>query len=487
VAEPLSQDQATSTVKTLLGLREPEQKRLERIARYVAGKHERVYAPRGASGEYHWLRSRAVVNMLPLLIDVVSQNLYVDGYRPAKKDDNAAAWKIWQANRMDGRQHGIHRAALKYGISYTLVMPGEIPGEGDSKPTKMPVITPMSPRRLTAFYADPCNDEWPIYAVECTQQRVKGSDGKLVSRQLVRLIDDTSAYSFVADERDSVTWQGVQAHDLGVCPVVRYLNQADLDEDEAVAGEVEPLIHIQDQINSTTFGLLMAQQYAAFRQRWIAGMVPEDESGRPRAPFNVGVDRLLVAEDPTTKFGEFEASDLGGYIKSREESIREMATISQTPPYYLLGQMANLSAEALAAARDGLDRKSDERKSTFGESHEQTLRLASLAAGDKTGWDDTSSQVVWRDTSTRALAATVDALGKMAQMLGIPVQELWERIPNVTQADIARWKATAQATNDPFRQLNDQLEHIGGGLIEEGATPQEVSTLIGTASGGSPN
>jgi hypothetical protein len=484
VAEPLSIDEATTTVRTLLELREPEQRRLGRIARYVRGDQDKVYAPRGASNEYHWLRSRSVVNMLGLVINTVAQNLYVDGFRPEKTDDNAPAWNIWQANRMDGRQHGIHRAALKYGISYTLVLPGVLAGEGDSQPTKMPVITPMSPRRLTAYYADPINDEWPIYAIECTKQQVKGVGGKLATRQLVRLFDDTSVYSFVATERKTITWQGIEAHDLGVCPVVGYHNEADLDEDEAVAGEVEPLIAIQDQINSTTFGLLMAQQYAAFRQRWIAGMVPEDEQGRPRAPFNTGVDRLMVAEEADTKFGEFGQTDLSGYLKSREESIRSMATISQTPPYYLLGTIANLSAESLAAARDGLDRKSDERKSTFGESHEQTLRLASLAAGDKKGWNDLSSQVVWRDTSTRALAATVDALGKLSQMLGVPAQELWERIPGVSQQDVQRWKASLASATDPIAQLNAELERQAANLIGAGATEQEASTLIGTGSGG---
>ena len=53
---------------------------------------------------------------------------------------------------------------------------------------------------------------------------------------------------------------------------------------------------------------------------------------------------------------------------------------------------------------------------------------------------DPASQVRWRDTESRALAATVDALGKMASQLDIPVQELWERIPGVTQQDIERWK-----------------------------------------------
>lgn len=461
----LSGAEAEATARTLLELRKGEQERLARISAYVKGKHESVYVPKSAKAEYKWLYNRSVVNMMRLVVSVVAQNLYVDGYRSAGSDDNAAPWAIWQANRMDARQHGIHRAALKYGIAYTLVLPG--------KP--VPVITPMSPRRLTAFYADPVNDEWPIYAVEVTAKNVKGKKGTLTRKNVVRLIDDTSLYNLTQDENGKVTLSSIEEHRAGLCPVVRYVNEADLDEDEAVAGEVEPLIEIQDQINSTTFNLLMAQQYAAFRQRWVTGMAPlTDEGGNPTQPFKARVDAMLAAEDPDTKFGEFQATDLNGYLKSREESIRSMATISQTPPYYLLGVVANLSAESLAAARDGLDRKTDERKSNFGEAHEQTFRLSGKLGGDLEAWNDISAQVVWRDTSTRALAQTVDALGKLTQMLQVPPQELWERVPGVTQTDVKRWKETATQA-DSIGQLNQILERQAAAAASASPEPAQVA------------
>lgn len=469
----LDPKEAEATVRALLALRAPEQDRLTCISNYVAGKHTSVYVPAGAKSEYRWLLDRAVVNMLPLVINVVAQNLYVDGYRRAKSDDNAPAWKTWQANRMDGRQHGIHRSALKYGISYALVLPGD----------PVPVITPMSPRRMTAFYSDPVNDEWPIYAIEVTHEQVKGAGGKLKRRRQIRLFDDTSAYRFTSErDRKAIEYGGREDHNLGVCPVIRYRNEEDLDEDQAVAGEVEPLIQIQDQINSTTFGLLMAQQYAAFRQRWVTGMAPPlDENGTPVEPFRSRVDGVFVAEDADTKFGEFGATDLNGYLKSREESIRSMATISQTPPYYLLGVVSNLSAESLAAARDGLDRKTDERKSTFGESHEQTLRLAGLAGRNKAAWEDVAAQVVWRDTSTRSLAQTVDALGKMVSMLSIPPQEVWELLPGVTQTTIARWKAALEA-GDADAQLNaivDRQKAEADALDALDEAPDQVEVSVG--------
>lgn len=436
----LSPEQAVDTAKGILKLRDEEQRRLNKIAAYTRGQQASVYVPRGARQEYKWLIKRSKVNILPLVITVVAQALYVEGYRPAKGDTNSKAWDMWQANRLDRRQHGLHRAALKYGAAYATVLPG--------KP--VPVIRPVSPRRLTAVYEDPVDDEWPKYAVEVVTSNMP--DGK---KKVVKLYDDTHRYELEGKAQGGglkLVEGGIHEHGLGVCPVVRFLDEDDLDGE--VCGEVEPLYDLQDQLNMTTFGLMMAQQYAAFRQRWVTGMVvQEDENGNPIEPFNASVSRLWVGEDSDIKFGEFGQTDLGGYLNSREATIRHAATASQTPPHNLLGEMVNLSAEALAAAESGLQRKVAERKSTFGESWEQTLRLAGKAAGDTKAWEDTSSQIVWRDIEARSLAQTVDALGKLAQMLNVPAEELWERVPGVTQTDVKRWKSVAKQA-DAKAQLN---------------------------------
>lgn len=475
----LTADQAPDTARRLLALREQEQPRLKKIAAYAQGKQDSVYVPRGARQEYMWLIRRAKVNILPLVVTVVAQSLFVDGYRAARSEENAAAWRYWQANRMDGRQHGLHRATLKYGLAYNLVLPGELAGQ------PMPVITPKSPRRMTAFYADPVDDEWPMFAVEVRAENLP--DGK--RRQLVHLYDDTSKFTLVGNGQangklrlieETDDQHPVLEHKLGICPVVRYLNGDDLDGDDCVRGEVEPLFDMQDQLNSTVFGRMMAEQFAAFRQRWVSGMVVEDEDGRPRAPFQAAVDRLWVAESNETKFGEFSQTDLGGYLKSAEETIRHIATASQTPPHNLLGQMANLSAEALNAARDGLNSKIAERKSTFGEAHEQTLRLAARAAGETSGWNDTSAQVVWRDTESRSLAQTVDALGKLTQMLQVPPEVLWERIPGVTQQDVERWKAAADS-GDPLTQLNRIVDRQTDGAAALNGASRPAAVPSGVA------
>ena len=45
---------------------------------------------------------------------------------------------------------------------------------------------------------------------------------------------------------------------------------------------------------------------------------------------------------------------------------------------------------------------------------------------------------------------------KYFQMLGIPAEEVWERVPNVTQQDLTRWKATAKEQGS-FSELTNLL------------------------------
>jgi len=172
----------------------------------------------------------------------------------------------------------------------------------------------------------------------------------------------------------------------------------------------------------------------------------------------VPAEDILIADDPDTKFGSLPATALDGFIAAADADIRVLAAVTQTPPHHLLGQIANLSAEALAAAEASLTRKVEERKHSFGESWEQALRLCSWVMGDTEAASDTDAQVRWRDMESRSLAQAADALGKLAQMLQVPVEMLWEKIPGFTDQDVERAKALAAeggGIDALFRDLTD--------------------------------
>jgi hypothetical protein len=165
-----------------------------------------------------------------------------------------------------------------------------------------------------------------------------------------------------------------------------------------------------------------------------------DADGNPRAlNINVNAKRFLFAEDHEVKFGSLDETPLKGFIESIDMSIRHLSAISQTPPHHLLGQIANLSAEALQAAETSLARKIEEFRKSFGESWERVFRLAAELNGDTAAAEDIHGEVLWRDMESRSLAQTADALAKLKD-LGIPVRGLMRRVPNVTQTELASWE-----------------------------------------------
>src|ERR1700749_3486478 len=107
----LQGDDVLQAANTIMGIRLGEQYRLEKIWKYMRGRHDPPYTPRGASTEYRWLTRRAKDNFLPLICSVISQNLHIDGFRPSSWSpddedtelnivDTDSAWAGWRANRM---------------------------------------------------------------------------------------------------------------------------------------------------------------------------------------------------------------------------------------------------------------------------------------------------------------------------------------------------------------------------------------------------
>ncbi len=118
-----------------------------------------------------------------------------------------------------------------------------------------------------------------------------------------------------------------------------------------------------------------------------------------------------------------------------------------------------------------------ERKTGMSESHEQTLGLAVERMGGAPLPVD--AEMVYRDTSARAFGAVVDGLGKLSQMLQVPPQELWEKIPGTTKQEIGRWKK-AFAEGDALTQMNMMLEQQarGGGGAPQAGAGRTASGLI---------
>jgi hypothetical protein len=382
-----------------------------------------VEMPQDAPQVMKNLAWKSRTNFLPLILDTFSQVMKADGYIEANGIPSSA-WKYWQKNGLDARQTGVHRSALQYGASYVTILPGDT----------APVIEGYSPRRMTAIYQDPTVDDWPMMALDVNGPMVKLYDEEMVYHIGVEKYP-LSGLGAQMRIPDGTQWVFLEAreHGLGFCPVARFRDRMLLDGEEQF-GIVEPLIDIQRRIDETTFEMSIAQYYQAFKQRYVIGWIPQSEQELLKA----AASELWTFKDDTVKVGTLDGTDLAPYITSKDSALADMSAIAQVPATALGSSGTaprNVGAEAVASMDAGKDRKGSEIKTSFGESWELVLRTAALIDGDDSAASDTSSQIRWRDMTTTSPGAIVDALGKMQQMLGIPAEMLWKRVPGWTDQD----------------------------------------------------
>ena len=411
-----------------------------------------------ARNAWRELTRLGVTNWVKLVADAPAERMAVTGFRFGETKDDGAAWRIWQANHLDADQALVHDNALQTGSSAVIVWPGG----GDAEPTitcehSAQVIVayePGSRRRRAAALKSWVDDDGHqvvnLYLPDALWQWRTGSTRPGYGRATA------GGNAWVPRDVDGEDWP--LPNPLQEVPVVEFRANPSLRPSLFGGGtaEFESVLPIQDRLNKTIFDRLVTAENQAFRQRWAIGWDPprgEDGLPDPNAMLKASQSMLMTFPgDPTeVKVGEFAQADFSGFLKAVEGDVTAMAAISQTPPYYLLGAMENISADGIVATDAGLVAKTRRHCDQFGESWEEVLRLALKAKGDPRA-DDPSTAVVWRNIEQRTWAQTVDALVKMKE-LEVPREELWSRLPNATPQDVARWQASQAAdfllTADP--------------------------------------
>jgi hypothetical protein len=339
---------------------------------YYRGKHPYPFLTRTHDAkmrnEFAKMLENSVSNFMRLVVDVTEERLRVEGFRLSASSDEASdkeSWRIWQANQLDADSQTAFVEALVKGVSYLSVWAGdEFPTIAIEDPMQTIVgYEPGSNFRRRAAALKVWRDDWTgndranvylpngIYKFERagtegdetdTMARVSGSEGAFGGPQF--------PVTRVSAESQPSSWRELEgefvANGLGVVPIIPLRNRPRL----LVEGESElaDVYRIQTQINGFLFLLNLAGYTAAHKQRWAVGLsLMEDSRGQPREPFDTAVDKLWVAENPEVKFGEFSATDLGGYIDAIEQKVLHIAVTTRTPRHYLIQQGQSPSGDAI--------------------------------------------------------------------------------------------------------------------------------------------
>jgi len=405
---------------------------------YYRGRPTPPRNPERMSVRYAALAQMSVSNWCSLVVDVVNERLRVDSIRSAESPiRDEIAWDWWQANNMDQVSSMVHVEALVFGYAYVSVWPGCASCPDPTTPTIMGE-SPLSTYAAFDMASGEClhairmwfdRPTGRIFADYTTPEFQFGlmSTGEIERRPYTwGWHHDSSMWSYDFANA-SWTWRTVdgtpmvQANPMGVVPYVRMRTKPDLLG--GYTSEIESLLPVQDRINQTTFDRLLAQEFAAFPQRWVTGIdIPVDPvTGKPREPWDAAVDRVWTMDNPDGKFGQFDAANIEGYLNANTADIQALATQSRTPPHYLVaGQAVFPSGESVRATEYGLSRKVSSRQQSYGDSWGDVLRLCGRAAGDARLAEDHRLTVGWADVEAHSEAESADALLKLSQVPGVP-------------------------------------------------------------------
>ncbi|OFU59358.1 phage portal protein [Corynebacterium sp. HMSC11E11] len=440
----MNEGQAREAVRALLIEHAAQRRRYDTIDRAVrpwsdAEAARRMDVQQGKNFHRHLkIAKMSQTPFLGLVLDTYGQSLKVDNFFSSGAKQ-APAWQWWQTNRMNARQTGLHRAALEYGTAYASVLPA---AGGAAR------IGVHSPRRMVAFYGEPfawpgegspSSEEFPIIALA-------------IQGRHIRLYDENDVYYFGAEHvpGDPLEWGSshyltdanlpyleARPHGVGVTPIVRYQDRMMADGEET-RGIIEHLLALSDRIDTTNYQQGVAQYWSAFKQRYVLGWMPKTEQDAMRQSAS---DTWFFG-NKDVKVGQFDSTDLSQYTEARQATVRDLAATAQVPAQSLgANAISNISADGLAALETSKDRKASEIQTSLGESHEQLLRLCAHITGDSDGAADFGAEVKWAETSSRSFAQTVDGLGKLASLLGVPQDELWADIPGWTRERVERARA----------------------------------------------
>ena len=413
-------EQVVKELKDMLSDGDTQRAALRPLDDAVRGVFDPPFFPSEGNGaisaEYRQLITRSELAILNVVIRAAADRMLVDGISVAQ-EPQPQLWDWWQRSSLDARQSQVYSDSLTYGDGYLLVTPGD----GNT-----PKFTPESPLVMSVRH-DPINPMGVLVAA------------KQVGNQ-AWLYTDEAIFAFEKTRRPG-TWEVTEAtpHAAGVCPVVRFPNR--LDSSGRSVSEVQECFPIQRRINQTIMTRLLLEASAAWRQRWVSGIeVDHDEDGKPIPPFRTGVDKLIIAPDSDTTFGEFNASTTADLQSAVEQDIRHIAVITQTPAtMFGVTSISNISSESLAALEGGLSRKVGIKQANYGESLEYAMKIGGRMVGVTV---PDQVEVEWHDLEISSLSQRSNAYVQL-RGAGVPMEYLLESTMNMTPQTIERVMAMA--------------------------------------------
>ncbi|MFJ4987905.1 phage portal protein [Streptomyces sp. NPDC088732] len=459
---------------------------IDRHNDYYRGKHPLKFAS-DEFAKYHGGRYKGFCdNWTQVVADSPVERLTVNGFLAAGETKaDTDLWQVWQVNGLDADSQLGFLGAVTGARCFVLVW-------GDPDDPDMPVVTfedasqsivayePGSRiRRRAALkrWQDGNEDYATLYLPDEVWKFCRPLAQQDKSPQEADVDEEFKSWA----PREMGDEPNPQPNPMGVVPMVELPNKPMLVDDPI--SDISGTVAMQDAINLLWAQMFTASDYASFPQRVILGAEPPKIPKLNSAGEIIGselvdikkfaVDRVMIFPGKDAKIAEWQAANLAMYTDMIEVAVGHLAAQTRTPQHYLIGKMANLSADSLLAAETGLVKRVEEKHLWFGQGLREVARLIALAKGDDAKARALrSGRVLWADVESRSHAQMADALLKLKQ-LGFPFEWLALRygLTPTEVADVMKLRE-AELEADPVTELTRQMTGTPGPL-PQGAPPDD--------------
>lgn len=357
-----------------------------------------------------------IANFPQLSVQVVSELLVPEGYiLEDDKETPALLRSWWNTNNMDAEVSQAVTEALVQGACYWIV------GYGDDD---TPRITAHDRRGMATSYNH-------MGELSEAVRTYKHGDDRYAAHYLpfeTRYYAETHYGWKVVD---------VVEHGLDRPLVVPMFNKERL-SDTRGRSDLLPILDLTDAASRTLTNLQVAQETASLPQRYMFGKDMDamftkpilDETGQPiRDPKSPTGYRMQPMSGPELKVarqetywgslwvgpegataGQLPGADLTMMIDTYKLYSQAVSAVTGIPPSMLaVSGDQPVSAEAMIAAKERLNRRAELKQTLFGDALEDVARVA-LALYDKTPENVSQLGLQWRDPATPSQNARSAAL-----------------------------------------------------------------------------
>lgn len=367
----------------------------EEAENYYEGNTSEVFGGAGLAKVFRNTPYRTNLNFCRPVVDAVHNRLEIAAVLGTSEQANKIIGDTWELNQLGLDANEVHRRALVYGDCYVMVWPD---AEGNLE------ISYNTPLTTTIVY-DPESPRKKLYAVKMWETEDENT------RMNIYTADKVTKYQAKGTSvTDGTNWSVVESFDnpFGEVPVFHFRTHRPFGRPEHLDA-----LNAQDYINKQFITSMVVADYQGAPQRYAlskAGASGEaqdfaegDTARENLSTLKNGPGELWFMQD-VDKVGQFEPADPKNFWEPIKDTVRAMASLTNTPLHYFEKTGNVPSGEALRVAEAPLIKKVQDRQISFGQAWRELFQFILRVNGII---EDV--QVKWKEVESLDVLEVLDA------------------------------------------------------------------------------